>query len=425
MKRYLYLLSSLLYIFPFQLNAIISGPEIALLLSAILIVLEKPTKTISLFVKDSYISGRLLFGCTVFLALYILAFFLHGGLYPNEPFTDSLIRLLRSLYPLLVLLIVPLHTFSLSRLIRVNLLNIILFSALLLSLTLILSLTGIFGCTTIYGSYCVLNQSSYSASGFISLYSILLLVFCFIAYAPLSSQTVPLVKSISLVSAIGYIYLLNAAGCRSAFITLLAFISTFLFLSIVLPVLTRFTTYRSYLYVFLLSLLVIGFSASSLPAEFSRAVGGAYRLLTNLDVVASNTRGSRYVNPLSLLDNTQTFFGSGNLAVQPNPLGVSWYDGAYLWFQNNYGLPGLLILIFLNLALFLFVYRLLKTLPASGSGYPRAQRIFAVAAVTTIPLANIGQEIFSLNSIAPFTLYIVCIISHLSLQSHLLSDNDR
>ena len=416
MKKAIFILASIFYVIPYQFNLILSGPDIALVLSLILILLLNPLEVFGHYINQFSVLGRLISSLILFQVVYIAIFFFHGGSFPNESLSDSLIRAVRSLYPFISMAVIAMHVFVLPKFININTLRILFGQATILSVVAIVSLLNIFGCVGYYGGICLLNQSGYSATGFMSLSAIILLLLSLTTNQVSTGPSAQLRKLVSSVSLCIFLYLLINAGSRAAVGSFAVFVMTSLFLGYVKPLLFKgFLSVKSTALFISLSLFVSFYLSSHISTL--RAMRIFLQLMQRSDQILGNDRASRYYSFDRLTSDVTSFFGSGNFSYQPNPLGTSWYDGTYIWFQNNYGLPGLITLFFFVISLFLLIRRLLRadSLHRKKSHRPSVECIISISAIFSFVVANSAQEVFALNTISPFTIYVLSLTAYISL----------
>jgi hypothetical protein len=422
MKKYIFSLASILYVFPFQFNAFVSGPDIALLLSSILIISYKPLRVLREYSKRFPSLSPLVIAIILFQVIYILAFFVHGGRFPNEPLSDSLIRAARSLYPFFSMTIIPLHVFVLPKLINANLLGMLMVQTIVISLVSFASVLNLFGCTTVYGGICILNQLGYSVSGFISLFSIIMLTLGLLAIPPATRSKTLAVKTLYLISILVFLSLLVGAGSRAAVLSTAAFVLSIVFLGFLKPLLFRMIISYKFLLAFVAIIPLIAYLFFSGRPELAdgRAFLVFQSLLIDTASVTANPRSQRYIPLADLFSNGNSFLGYGNFSYQPDPLGTSWYDGAYIWFQNNYGIPGLSILMLLLIYLLFLSMQILRMdiSAQKNTTYYSKEAILACSAIVSFVFANFAQEVFALNTLAPFSIYVVCCSVEISLSRH-------
>ena len=79
MKKFIFILASILYVIPYQFNLILSGPDIALVLSLILILLLNPLEVFGHYINQFSVLGRLISSLILFQVVYIFIFLFHGG----------------------------------------------------------------------------------------------------------------------------------------------------------------------------------------------------------------------------------------------------------------------------------------------------------------------------------------------------------
>jgi len=422
MKRYIFIAASILYVSPYQFNQILSGPDVAIMLSLILAFLVSPLAAFRQYVKQFPVLGRLFASLILFQSFYIIAFFFHGGLFPGEPLSDSLIRAARSIYPFLSMAIIALHVFAFPKFINIDPSNMVSSQAAILSLASILSVLNIFNCKTIYGGICLLNQSGYASTGFISLSSIILLLLS-ISTRPASSGLIAQIrKSLSIGAMLIFFILLIGAGSRAAVISLTVFVVTIIYFGFIKPLAVKGLLSLKYIIVFgsFLVFLVIYVASSETILRANRVF---MQLLEDSDKIFGNARFTRYYSFDELISGATSFFGSGNFSYQPDPLGTSWYDGAYIWFQNNYGVPGLIALFILILSLLILAKLIVRTdsLSQKDSYKSSFECIISLSAIASFCVANTVQEVFALNTVSPFTIYVLSITAYTSL----LKSNSR
>lgn len=407
-------LFALLYFTPVGLWALGINDILSLLLGicAATSLLMFGSKKLSYYFVESFAFNAILISSILLLLKSFMNFL--GG--ESEPLIDSVIRFIRAssfvfyLYGSIYFMKIffpsgQLRDYGLLRkrvTIIITVLTLLSFSSLLYSL--------VSKCSNIVygGRFCIVGITSYSSNGYISAFSIFLLILSYLYYRSIDSRCGDLNYSsfsrklnyIFTISIITLLLPLANSGSRGAFISLIAWLSSFLcliFLKIVKSLAFRINRFS--LLIILSSLVLIVFASQTFSL---RAIKLLYLFVSSNDSnIASAFYSKRFERDMSI--DLKSLVGDGNFSLNESALGSSFYDGTLQYFYVSFGIIGLICLLLFLVSAFITMSHSIKTAFSQKSlTFKFLTNSAAFSAILALIISSFPNELGTLNSIAPF-----------------------
>ena len=328
-----------------------------------------------------------------------------------EPFADSFIRFVRAasfaFYLLGALFIARLILPDPSKSYQCNtkrILGLIYAFVALSASSFIFSLfTSCPGAT--YGAkYCIIGTSSYSANGYIAVFSIYSLSLLSVLHSHLnrSSPTlsIPIILNIFIpLSYLAFIVIAVNSGSRGAILSLLCGVLSIGFFFVWRTLFSfrfRFTS-KSILSSSIL-LLIFGF----LTSFGYRSLRFLNALFYSNSTIASSLQSGRYERT-DKLSEVNMLFGNGNFSLSKISTGSSFFDGTFQYFYTSFGIFGLFILFAFIISAVSGLYVCFKKFRKLGKSSSKVLTYaLPFASIVTAIVSSFPNELGTLNTVAPF-----------------------
>lgn len=289
--------------------------------------------------------------------------------------------------------------------------SLIILSGISLIYSLITSCAG----ATYGAKFCIIGTASYSANGYIALFSMYSLLLSYLLYSLLNNDSRPVSPPLKLnflltCSSLIYIVIAVNSGSRGAVLCLasgLLSIGLFFAWRIICSLKLRLT---------LKSLLSI--SALLLPFSFLISFGYRslrlfYALFYDNSLIISSVYSRRFERT-EALSNVDMLFGNGNFSLAKLSTGVSFFDGTLQYFYISFGIVGLCILLmFVFAAVSAMIVCLKKFLDPGQAKAKVLIHALPFASVLSILVSSFPNELGTLNSIAPFYFLVLFLSGYL------------